>query len=71
MECPRKVRASWRALLFLLEKEADGHQGVGSVWAQHPSRSSESMCLDRSAHDDRGEFRVIGKWLLCVVKQFG
>ena len=32
---------------FPFEERADGPQGVGSVWAQHPSRSSDSMCLGR------------------------
>ena len=52
MECPREVRALWRAFFtFPFEERADGPQGVGSVWAQHPSRSSESMCLDRIPSD--------------------
>ena len=44
--------SQWRALLFPSEERADGPQGVSLVWAKHPSRSSKSMCLDRSAHDD-------------------
>ena len=51
-ERPRKERAVRRALLFPFEERADGPQEVGPVWAQYPSRKSESMCLDRSAHDD-------------------
>ena len=27
------------------EERADGPQGACLVWAQHPSRNSESMCL--------------------------
>ena len=37
---------------FLLQKEQMVNQGVGPVWVSYPSRKSESMCLDRSAHDD-------------------
>ena len=37
---------------FLLKKEPMVPQGAGSAGVQHPSRTSESMCLDRSAHDD-------------------
>ena len=33
LECPREVRALWRALLLPFEERADGPQGVGSVWA--------------------------------------
>ena len=51
VERPREVRAAWRALLLPFEG-ADGAQGAESAGAQHPSRNSESMCLDRSAHDD-------------------
>ena len=43
VECPREAWALRRALF---EEKADGPQGVGSVWAQHPSRNSESACLD-------------------------
>ena len=37
VECPREVRAVWRALLLPFEGTADGPQGAGSVWAQHPN----------------------------------
>ena len=40
MECPREIRALWRALLLPFEERADGPQGAGSVWAQHPASFS-------------------------------
>ena len=61
MECPREIRSVWRVLLLPCEERADGPQGVGSVWTQHPSRSSESMCFGRLAHDGRGEFLAVGQ----------
>ena len=51
VEPPREVRTVWRALLLPFEDRAENLQSVGSVWAQHPRRRSESMCLDLSAHD--------------------
>ena len=38
-------------LFFFLLKKEPSLQSVGSVWAQHLSRKSESMCLDRFAND--------------------
>ena len=57
--------------LFPFEERGDGPQSVGLVWAQHPSRSSESMCLGQFAHDGGGEFLAVGQWLLGFVEQLG
>ena len=65
----QRSMAARRALLFPSEERADGHQGAGSVWAQHSSGSSESMCLGRFAHDGRGEFLAVGQWFLGSVEQ--
>ena len=75
--CLRTISTQWNVpgrygpygeLSFFLLKSELIPQGVGS---QHSCRITESMCLDRSAHNDSGEFGAVGKWLLCVVKQFG
>ena len=52
VECLREATGRMRrALLLPFEERAEGPQGADSVWAQHPNRHSENMCLDRSAHD--------------------
>ena len=60
MECPREIRVVLRALLLPFEERADAPQAAGSVWAQYPSSSSESMCLGWVAHDGQGTLRADG-----------
>ena len=45
MDCPREVRALWRALLFPSEERADGPQGADSAGAQHPAAWRASLFL--------------------------
>ena len=61
---PGRYGPSGELFFFLLKKEP-------MVFRELVRFGPRSMCLDRSAHDDRGEFRAVGKWLLCVVKLFG
>ena len=45
MECPREIRAVWRALLFPFEERADGPQGVGSFWPSIPVETVKACAL--------------------------
>ena len=54
---------------FLLKKEPMVLRESVRFGPSIPSRSSESMCFGRFAHDGRGEFLAVGQWLLGFVEQ--
>ena len=46
VECPKEIRAVWRALLHPFGERADGPQGAGSAGALHPAARRASLLFD-------------------------